>query len=258
MFLIKLGGSVITKKSKPGVFKSDVMNNLSEQIQKSNQEVMLVHGAGSFGHILAKKFRLDQGYKNKEQLMGFAKTHASVQKLNSYVIESLQKNNIPSISVSPHSIIKFNDHRLINFDLGIFKDYLENGFVPVSFGDVVIDEINGFSICSGDLLIEVLSKEFKPEKVIFVIDEDGLYDGNPKIEKDAKFIESIRFNEIENLSITLDSHDDVTKGMKGKIDTIKHISKMGIDTILLNGNEENRLYSTMIGKRAKSTFVYGE
>lgn len=258
MLLIKLGGSVITKKSQKGVFNNNTMDNLSKQIQKSNQDVILVHGAGSFGHVLAKKFELNEGYKRVEQLIGFAKTHALVQKLNSYVIESLQKNNIPSVSIPPHSIAKFSDHKLNNFNFEIFKDYKKNGFVPVTFGDVVLDKRIRFTICSGDILVKILAKEFKPKKAIFVIDEDGLYDYNPKVVKNAKFIDSATINELENLEATIDSHDDVTRGMKGKIDTIKDISRMGIDTILLNGNKEDRLYKVLKGEKTKATLVYGE
>jgi isopentenyl phosphate kinase len=258
MLLIKLGGSVITKKSQKGIFNNDTMDNLSKQIKKSNQDVILVHGAGSFGHILANKFELNEGYKRIEQLIGFAKTHSLVQKLNTYVIESLQKNNIPSVSISPHSIAKFSDQKLKNFDFAIFKDYIKNGFVPVTFGDVILDTKIRFSICSGDILIRALAKEFKPKKVIFVIDEDGLYENNPKIVKNAKFIDSTTISELNNLKITIDSHDDVTRGMKGKIDTIRDISRMGIDTILLNGHKEDRLYKVMKDKKTKATLVYGE
>ena len=46
--------------------------------------------------------------------------------------------------------------------------------------------------------------------------------------------------------------------MSGKIATIKNISKLGIDTILLNGNKPGRLYKVLIGEDTKSTIVYGD
>ena len=114
-------------------------------------------------------------------------------------------------------------------DYQLFSDYLEKGFLPVTFGDVVLDKKLGFSICSGDLLVQILAKHFKPEKVIFVIDEDGLYTANPKIDKNAKFIEKITISELNKLKTTSNKPADVTKGMEGKIDTIKNIAytKMG-------------------------------
>jgi isopentenyl phosphate kinase len=257
MIILKIGGSVITNKAKKNSFKKQIMDQLSEEIKRSGKKLIIVHGAGSFGHITAKKYRLQNGFHNDKQLQGFSLTHKLVQKLNSFVIESLYNQDIPVISLSPHSMLRLNNHRLNSFESEMFGHYLEKGFCPVTFGDVVLDDSLGFSICSGDLLILALVQHFKPEKAIFVIDEDGLFTKNPKIYSDAELINVINSNELEKLTTTADSHDDVTKGMKGKIETIKNISKCGIDTILLNGNKQDRLYNVLIGEDDTYTIVYG-
>jgi len=79
MLIIKLGGSVITDKTKENTFKKDLMDKLAEKIKTADKELILIHGAGSFGHILAKKYDLNQGYKNDDQLHGFSLTHAMVR-----------------------------------------------------------------------------------------------------------------------------------------------------------------------------------
>lgn len=258
MFVIKLGGSIIADKSKKYFFNQKVMDRLSSEVKKANKELILVHGAGSFGHILAEEYNLNQGYENENQLKGFSLTHAMVQKLNSFVLSSLHDKGIAAVSISPHAILKLDDHKTSKMDYNIFKEYLDNGFTPVTFGDVVLDEKLVFSICSGDLLIQMLAEHFKPEKVIFALDEDGLYTSNPKIDRNAEFIEKATIGELENLTTTSNTYADVTKGMKGKIETIKSIANLGIDTILLNGNKDNRLYNTLVGKDAVSTLIYGE
>jgi len=198
------------------------------------------------------------GYKRLEQLKGFSVTHEKVQTLNSLVLKSLQKVSIPAVSISPHSTIKLNDHKLEKMNYEIFEEYLEKKFIPVTFGDVVLDKTLGFSICSGDLLVQALAKHFKPEKVIFVVDEDGLYTSNPKIDKNAKLLQKTTINDLEKLATTLDSHADVTGGMQGKIENIKKITELGINTILLNGNKADRLYRVLVGEETKSTTVIGE
>lgn len=258
MFIIKLGGSVITDKSKEAFFRTEIMNNLSKEIKKSNQQCIIIHGAGSFGHILAKKYNLNQGFYDDTQLKGFAKTMEMVQVLNTNVIKSLNQNGLNSISIAPHNILKLRNHEVQDINLNLFQDYLKNNFIPVTFGDVVLDEKLVFSICSGDLLIFELSKYFKPEKVIFVLDEDGIYDSNPKLNKDAKLLEKLNSEDIKKLSTDKNEYADVTKGMEGKIDIIKKISKLGIDTILLNGNKYDRLYRTLVGKKIIGTIVKGD
>ena len=108
MFIIKLGGSVITDKSKKYSFRKEVADNLSKAIKKSNKKVIIVHGAGSFGHILAKKYELNSGHKNDRQLRGFSLTHTMVQKLNTMVLDSLHNNGIDAVSISPHSVLKLD------------------------------------------------------------------------------------------------------------------------------------------------------
>lgn len=260
MIIIKLGGSVITDKTKECTFKTEIMDKLSDNIKKSKKQMIIVHGAGSFGHILAKEYELNQGYKRLEQIKGFSLTHEKVQSLNSLVLKSLQNHDINAVSISPHSTIKLNNHKLLKMDYQIFEEYIDKNFTPVTYGDVVLDSSLGFSICSGDLLIEILSKHFKPEKVVFVIDEDGIFTANPKIDKKAKFIQKTTIKQLELLttSFEFDKHADVTGGMAGKFLTIKKIAKNGIETVLVNGNKQDRLYKVLVGKKTISTIVNGE
>ncbi len=258
MFIIKLGGSVITDKSIVNCFRKEIFNRLANEIKKADKTTIIVHGAGSFGHILAKKFNLNNGLKNKDQLHGFCLTHAMVQKLNSLVLDSLHNNGVSAVSIPPHSILMLSNKKIKRFDYNIFKDYIEIGFTPVTFGDIVLDVKLGFSICSGDLLVNLLAKYFHPERVIFVIDEDGLYTSNPKINKNAKLIENISLDKLIDLSTTLDSHADVTGGMAGKISSIKNLAELGIESVLLNGNKPDRLYKVLVGKKTKSTKVFGD
>jgi isopentenyl phosphate kinase len=257
MFIVKLGGSVITEKTKECCFRQKIMDDLAKEIKKAGKKNILVHGAGSFGHIYAKKYRLNEGHNRQDQLRGFSITHEMVQKLNSFVLQSLHKNDIPAVSISPHSIVKLDDHKIAEIDYNIFEDYLKKGFTPVTFGDVVLDKKLSFSICSGDLLVLALTEYFKPEKVVFVIDEDGIYNANPKINKDAKFIDSTTVKDLQNLKASADVHADVTGGMGGKIDVIKNIAEFGIDTVLVNGNKPDRLYKILHGENTKCTIVYG-
>jgi len=258
MYIIKLGGSVITDKSKKSFFKNEIMNNLSKEIKKTNKKCIIVHGAGSFGHILAKKYNLNNGLKNNNQLKGFSETIHMVQVLNTYVLKSLNSNGNQTVSIAPHNILKLNNHKIYKMNYEIFSDFMKKNIIPVTFGDVVLDNKLGFSICSGDLIAFALAKYFKPEKVIFLIDEDGLYTSNPKENNQAELLKNIKYVDLKQLSTPLNNHADVTKGMEGKIDMIDKIAKLGIDTILLNGNKPERLYGAIVKNKIIGTIVQGD
>jgi isopentenyl phosphate kinase len=258
MYIIKLGGSVITDKSKPYFFKQKVADRLAREIKKADQEIILVHGAGSFGHILAKEYQLNQGFKNKKQLTGFSLTQEKVQQLNTMMLTILHNHNIPAVAIPPHAFLELTDHVPKKIDFSLFNNYIDQGFIPVTFGDVVLDKKIGFSICSGDLLMLLLAKEFKAEKIIFVVDEDGLYTANPKKDKHATLIQEATLKDLNRLTTSMDGHADVTKGMAGKLETISEITKLGIDTILLNGNKDKRLYDILVGNQTVCTHIHGE
>jgi isopentenyl phosphate kinase len=206
---------------------------------------------------LPKQYDLNKGYSKKEQLRGFSLTHAQVRMLNTLVLQTLHNNDIPAVSISPHSIVKLDNHQLKHMDYSIFEENLKNNFIPVTFGDVVLDKKLGFSICSGDLLVEALATHFQPKKVIFVLDEDGLYSSNPKMNTKASFIPSVSPEELGTFSLAADAHADVTRGMEGKLKTVKTIARHGIDVVLLNGNKPQRLYNILIGKSARCTLIHG-
>ncbi|HHH80315.1 MAG TPA: isopentenyl phosphate kinase family protein [Thermoplasmatales archaeon] len=257
MILVKLGGSVVTDKNKQNTVRRRVLNRLSKEIEEAEKRVIIVHGAGSFGHISAEHYALNNGYMGGEQKKGFALTHQSVRLLNNIVLESLIKADIPAISLPPLSFLRLKNKKLSYFDGSWFKDAFKLGLTPVTFGDVVIDRKMGFSICSGDLLMVALSAEFKPERAVFVIDEEGVYSANPKLEKTAKLLKNPSLDELKQVATPSNSYADVTGGMMGKVESICDIAAMGVDVWVVNGNKKDRTYRALIGKKTKGTIVKG-
>jgi len=257
MFLIKLGGSVITEKAleKPS-FKKKLVNDIVLTISKAKKDVIIVHGAGSFGHVLAKKYDLINGCSSSIQKQGFAETQGLVQQLNSFVLNSFHENDLPAVSIPPHATVKLKNKLLHSINTEIFREYHDAGFIPITYGDVVLDADLGCSICSGDLLVQALAQTFKPEAVLFLMDEDGLFTANPKKDKHARFIDSIHVDTLDTLATGLDDHADVTKGMEGKIQMIHQIVNNGSNTILLNGNKPDRLYDVLQGTKTICTVVH--
>ena len=160
MYIVKLGGSVITDKRKKEYFRVKIMTQLAAEIKQAQQPLILIHGAGSFGHILAKEYRLHEGKKNNAQLHGFSHTQRKVQHLNTLVLQALHAQNIPAISLPPHAFLQLDNHKLSTIDYTILDGYLNHGFTPVIHGDVALDKTCGFSICS------IFLKQIQPVSVI--------------------------------------------------------------------------------------------
>lgn len=254
MILIKLGGSVITDKKKLCTFKRNITKRLAQEIKESKKQVVIIHGAGSFGHILAKENNLEYGFKDKKQLKAVAKVQRDVKKLNLKILNLLIDAGINAVSLPPSSIVQFKNKKLEKMDTKLFEKYLKLGFTPVTFGDVILDSELGFCIYSGDDLMVELAKALKPKKAIFVTDEDGIYSKNPKIDKNAVLLENIDVKNYSNISFEKNV-DDVTGGMFGKIKTAIDISMFGIDTYIINGKKDNRLKDLLIDKKIICTKI---
>ena len=153
MIILKIGGSILTEKdsAEPKVDYKN-LNRIAEEIRQSLYAdeisndlidgLVIVHGAGSFGHPPAKKYKIGEPFEMKDYLekrIGFAEVQNEVKKLNSIICEALIKKGIPCIAIPPSSFITSHNKRIYDFDLNLLKTYLSEGFVPVLFGDVVID-----------------------------------------------------------------------------------------------------------------------
>ena len=59
--VIKWGGGLITHKDQLCTVKLEIIRSLAEVCSKISKKLVIVHGAGSFGHLKAKKYRLAEG-----------------------------------------------------------------------------------------------------------------------------------------------------------------------------------------------------
>ncbi|MCK9322900.1 MAG: isopentenyl phosphate kinase [Candidatus Methanomethylophilaceae archaeon] len=256
MILIKLGGSVITDKTQYRTFNQECVSRLFDEIKKSERGVLIVHGAGSFGHVIAKQYSLQNGLVDFGQIPAVAKVQYDVRELNSMIIAELLKKGIPAVSIPPGSCFIMDNGKLIIKDPEVMLAFSHLGLMPVLFGDVVIDRKKGFGICSGDQIMEILCDLYKPEKVIFVSDIDGLYDKDPKNNKDAKLIDEVTSEKLENIN-SYSNIDDVTGGVRGKMEAMLRISTERRDCVLINGTVPDRLYSLLKGDKVISTIAKG-
>ena len=96
--ILKLGGSAITDKTAEATPKTEIINQLSEEIKRADLDnLIVVHGGGSFGHPTAAKYNLKDGYnEDPTKKFGFAETHHMMTVLNGLVMDSLIWHEISS------------------------------------------------------------------------------------------------------------------------------------------------------------------
>lgn len=255
MILVKLGGSVITDKSQLRNYRRSPTERLARELRASRGSLAIVHGAGSFGHIEAKKHGLHLGLKSEAQLRYVASVQRDVRELNIKVLEALIDNGIRAVSVPPASAASFRDGEVLRFSKVPFAQVLDIGLTPVTFGDVVPDEGRGFSICSGDLMMLSLARAFRPRLVVFCADVDGVFDSDPKRGRGAELIPVLDKETLKGLKRTSARNADVTGSMYGKLERMLAIAQHCEKCMIVNGNVPGRLEGALLGRQVVSTVV---
>jgi isopentenyl phosphate kinase len=255
MFIIKFGGSVITDKKTKYQFSQKRCSQLVSEVKESAKKALIVHGAGSFGHILAKEFELNEGYLNEKQIPAIAQVQKDVKDLNLMVLNTFIESGIPAVSLAPSAFLIHKNKEITGMEMELFKRYYKMGLTPISFGDVVLDDDLKFSICSGDQLMLEFARAFLPEKVIFVADVDGIFTSDPASSDDAELIPVLNQNMLAEVEKKKAQVDDVTGSMLGKLDHMFKIADLGVTTMIINGTVENRLRDALLGEDVISTKI---
>ena len=206
--IVKLGGAAITvKDGDPDTLNDEALGTccyaIAEVVQteisdlatfpkeSSPLRVIVVHGAGSFGHPQAKQYGVaDGGDMDGDPVLreGVDKTKASVRKLCRLVCDELISEGGAPALVKPAPISPYGKFFTVgkklnrNLSRGGFDEVraaLMEGKIPVLHGDVVDDAEQGCAILSGDTLVECLTEEFKPKRVVFVSDVEGIFTAKP-------------------------------------------------------------------------------
>lgn len=222
---MKLGGSVLTDKTRYRTPRPDVLARLARELKDVQGPLVVVHGAGSYGHVLAKRHGLAEG---KGDAAAAARVHADVRHLQSLVCDALQDAGHHALALSTS-------------DLGLARvpprarDALALGFVPVLPGDVELDAQQRWRILSGDVLMVELAKALRPRRAVFVTDVDGIFDKwpdgmlLPRIgPKDEPFAGAAR-------------GADVTGGMAGKLRRARVVAATGCEVLVVNGTVPGRV-----------------
>ncbi|KAG1670201.1 hypothetical protein FOA52_014977 [Chlamydomonas sp. UWO 241] len=217
--------------------------------------MVVVHGAGAFGHPQAVRHGVVGGWKASSESsissgvssssssssgsarkeatagpgrLGFAETRASVAKLNAIVVAALVQQGLPAVGISPFSSgWRTSGRKVVADGCAAISAALSAGLLPVLHGDCVLDDALGCTVLSGDAVMARVAEAMGVEAAVFLTNVPGVFD-RPPSEPDATLLEDIvvardgswraRGQEFDSKSVELRvSAGDATGGIGNKV-----------------------------------------
>ncbi|NYT01883.1 MAG: isopentenyl phosphate kinase family protein [Methanosarcinales archaeon] len=238
--ILKIGGSILTDKSRPQSPRQEEIDRIAGEIASASADLVLVHGAGSYGHMPARKFGLPQNFDRE----GLLQTHQSVKLLNDLVVQALVRQGLFPLPVHPLSSALLRDGRIERMDVTIIKEMVTRGIIPVLHGDVAIDSSKGAGIVSGDQLVSYLARVLKADNVSLGTDVDGVLCGQVCL----KTIDRGDLPRMEEF-IGGSNGVDVTGGMRGKLMELMDLADQGTPSQIFNASREGLVKRALAGEQ---------
>lgn len=218
---LKLGGSLITDKTKVERLRHDVLTRLVNEIAQARHEnpslrLVLGHGSGSFGHVAGAKHGTRQGVADAAGWRGFAEVSDAAARLNRMVITELLAAGVPAVSLSPSASVRCVDGRIQTIAIQPVQAALEAGLLPVVYGDVAFDSVRGGTIVSTEEVMMALAGEMRPSWLLLAGETTGVFDLNEQV---IPQISQANYTEIE-AALGGSRGTDVTGGMASKVQSM--------------------------------------
>jgi isopentenyl phosphate kinase len=236
--IVKLGGSVITRKREIERVRPKVLQRLGVELGRLSLPggLIVLHGAGSFGHPGARRFGLarppEPGTRPETRRRGGAIVAREVRRLHGEVLRSLIDGGAPAFSAPPNVLARNREGRLASFAEETFRRALSEGWVPVSFGDVVPDDAWGLSILSADTLALELGRRLGARRVVFVSDVPGIL---PAVVS-GRPIPIARWTGEDQARLTpVPGAPDVTGGIRAKGRVMLDLAAAGVPAGIVSG-----------------------
>ena len=256
--VVKLGGGLITDKGSMKKFDSNSVKMVVESISsvvEMGVPIIIVHGAGSYGHLLAKEWSISEGMdKNiaQEQRIIVDEIRSDMRELNRLLIDKLAESEIKAEGFAP-SEWAIGTGPEFHGDVKNFQRVVEAP-IPITYGDVVnTNDKLEFGILSGDDLMVRLSKELEVSHCIFLIgDAEGVLSGPPN-QKGSKLISRLEAGmDIEGPHY---SEIDVTGGIGLKIDRARKIASDVEEVWILDGRCPERIVELLSTGETRGTKI---
>ena len=240
--VIKIGGSILTyKKEQKPKFNTTAAFKIAKTISYLNENLILVHGAGSFGHTFVQKHNLLNEKSFPDNKILWSELQSLQYELNTNLCKILRKHKLAPFPFQASAFFNPSSEFSLNKDTEtIMKNLINKGLTPVLYGTPALFDKTPY-ILSGDTLVLTSAVSFKADRIVFLTDTDGIFDKDPQ-KPNAELIRKIKISQLSSFKIDFGKSQDTTGAMKGKFEIALKAADFNIPTYIINGNHPERIF----------------
>ena len=259
--LIKLGGSVVTDKSKNQHYRQEMVRQLGKELaeyqQQTNELFFIGHGQGSYAHPIVKKYSEHFTSKAAFQAHKMVEMLRVISKLHEQILDDLIDCGLPTVSYRFSQQAFLNHVGKIDMQLDLLELLLDLQTAPLTTGDIVVDVNKGNAVLSTEKIFFKLinhlqqSTKFRVKRVAYVTEVEGVLDHDRQlmthIGANQKLDESMFFSD--------SAQSDVTGAMKHKVESAQAVARQGIPVAIFSPLIKNNLSNYLNEKSWRGTLI---
>ena len=218
--------------------------------ERPGMRLVLGHGGGGAAHRPAQEYRIREGLAGGGGWRGVAATRRGVLTMNRRVLDALAEADLFPVLLPPVAGVLARNGAIRSWDTRVIAAVLAAGQIPLVHGDVVLDSVWGFTICSTEALFAFLARRLRPTRVLLACDVEGVY-----LEPDRRdVIPRISRRNIESVRQLLSraraaGAADVTGRMAAKVERLYELAtrRRGLDVRIVCGLKSGVIESALAG-----------
>jgi len=247
--VLKIGGSLLTDKTREQVFDGEQARRLADEVAAYGRPLVLVHGTGSFGKPPARQFNYMDGFLPPERAGVVSAVDAILDELRNRVMQALRSAGVVSRALSPAALFRTRRGEVTWTESEVVRMHLDRNISPVIAGGFVVDEEWGFAVLSSDQMAARLAVALGSCRLIIATDVPGVMDPDGGLtDPTSLFGDDRRLREWVAPSV-----GDVSGGMRGKLDAGLVAVRAGSEVHLVDGRVPGRVHQALTCDDAPKT-----
>jgi isopentenyl phosphate kinase len=253
LYFLKLGGSLITDKSRPHTARMDIIARLAQeihsaQIKQPDLKLLIGHGSGSYGHVPASRYGTRQGVSSSAEWNGFVEVWREARALNDVILAAFAAEGLNLLAFPPSACALAEDAQVSCWELSPIQAALSAGIIPLVNGDTVFDSVRKGTILSTEDLFIYLAPRLQPQRILLAGIDEGVWADFPVCTHLLRTItpqdhSALKANIIGSAAV------DVTGGMAEKVNLMLQMVDQipGLQAAIFSGRVPGQLEAALTG-----------